>query len=411
MEIITREDQLGRAAALLRAGELVAVPTETVYGLAGNGLDERAVQAIYEVKGRPEQKPLSLMVPDSASMALYCEEAPAQARALAARFWPGPLTLVLRAKARVPAIVRAGGETVGLRCPDHPLTLALLREAGLPFAAPSANPSGAPSPKTAAEVLGYFDGKIAAVVDGGPCGLGRESTLLDMSRRPFRVLRQGALSEEAIADALVEGMTVLGITGPSGCGKTTALREAEALGGLALDCDAIYHGLLESDRALLLELERSFPGVTAEDRLDRQKLGSLVFSDPEKLALLNSIAHRYIAEEVQRRLRDWAMRGGTLAAVDAVELLSSGLGARCTARLGVLASEETRIARITARDGISREKALMRIRAQKPEEYYVNNCDTVLRNDGDPAAFAGQVRRWIKEIQTRHDGSERTAIL
>ena len=143
-KIITTE--LDEAARLLREGELVAVPTETVYGLAGNGLNVQAVEAIYEVKGRPAVKPLSLMVPDAETMDRYCEAVPPQAKALAARFWPGPLTIVLKAKELVPAIVRAGGETVGLRCPDHPMTLELLRRAELPFAAPSANPSGAESP-------------------------------------------------------------------------------------------------------------------------------------------------------------------------------------------------------------------------------------------------------------------------
>jgi L-threonylcarbamoyladenylate synthase len=159
--------ELDEAAALLREGKLVAVPTETVYGLAGNGLDVDAVEQIYEVKGRPAVKPLSLMVSGKESIAVVCSDVPPAANELAERFWPGPLTIVLKAKPLVPEIVRAGGSTVGLRCPDHPATLETLRLAGVPFAAPSANSSGAPSPKTADEVLRYFDGRIAAVIDGG----------------------------------------------------------------------------------------------------------------------------------------------------------------------------------------------------------------------------------------------------
>ena len=159
---------------IMRGGGLIAVPTETVYGLAGNGLDEKAVAEIYEVKGRPEVKPLSLMVHDAASMERYCENVPPQAHTLAKKFWPGPLTIVMKANPCVPEIVRAGGETVGLRCPDHPLTLELLEKSGVPFAAPSANPSGEPSPKNADSVLKYFDGKIDAVLDGGECGIGCE---------------------------------------------------------------------------------------------------------------------------------------------------------------------------------------------------------------------------------------------
>ena len=144
--------EIAQAADAIRAGQLVAVPTETVYGLAGNGLDPAAVAQIYEVKGRPAVKPLSLMVHDASAMAHYCVDVPPAAYTLAEAFWPGPLTIVLRAQDCVPEIVRAGGETVGLRCPDHPATLALIEAAQLPLAAPSANPSGAPSPKPADDV-------------------------------------------------------------------------------------------------------------------------------------------------------------------------------------------------------------------------------------------------------------------
>ena len=195
--------EIAQAADAIRAGQLVAVPTETVYGLAGNGLDPKAVAQIYEVKGRPSVKPLSLMVHDASAMARYCDPVPQAAHTLAEAFWPGPLTIVLRAKACVPEIVRAGGQTVGLRCPDHPATLALIEAAQLPLAAPSANPSGAPSPKTADDVLAYFDGQIAAVIDGGPCGIGRESTLVDLSCTPYRILRAAAVPDDAVWDALV----------------------------------------------------------------------------------------------------------------------------------------------------------------------------------------------------------------
>lgn len=160
---------------------------------------------------------------------------------LAKRFWPGPLTIVLEAKAIVPEIVRAGGDTVALRCPDHPLTLELLQKTQLPLAAPSANPSGEPSPKNAAKVVEYFDGKISAVIDGGECGIGTESTIIDMSKTPYKILREAALPEETIRKALADDLTVLGITGGTGCGKTTALRQLEALGAMIIDCDAVYH--------------------------------------------------------------------------------------------------------------------------------------------------------------------------
>ena len=383
---------------IMRGGGLVAVPTETVYGLAGNGLDEKAVAEIYEVKGRPEVKPLSLMVHDAASMERYCESVPPQAYTLAKRFWPGPLTIVMKAKPCVPEIVRAGGETVGLRCPDHPLTLELLEKSGVPFAAPSANPSGEPSPKNADSVLKYFDGRIDAVLDGGECGIGCESTLIDLSRTPYRILRQGALPADEIADALVDGMKIIGITGGTGCGKTTALNELERRGALLIDCDAVYHRMLETDRPMLDEIEKYFPGAVIDGKLDRKALGAVVFTDEEALRDLNIITHRHINLEIRRILREHAMNGGTLAAIDAIELFSSGLAKRCTATVGVIADRDVRIDRIMRRDGISREYAMMRVNAQRPNEYFIQKCSLVLENNGSQEEFIEKCRKTFEEV-------------
>lgn len=383
---------------IMRGGGLVAVPTETVYGLAGNGLDEKAVAEIYEVKGRPEVKPLSLMVHDAASMERYCENVPPQAYTLAKKFWPGPLTIVMKAKPCVPEIVRAGGETVGLRCPDHPLTLELLEKSGVPFAAPSANPSGEPSPKNADSVLKYFDGKIDAVLDGGECGIGCESTLIDLSRTPYRILRQGALPADEIADAFVDSMKIIGITGGTGCGKTTALNELERRGALLIDCDAVYHRMLETDRPMLDEIEKYFPGAVIDGKLDRKALGAVVFTDEEALRDLNIITHRHINLEIRRILRGHAMNGGTLAAIDAIELFSSGLAKRCTATIGVIADREVRIDRIMRRDGISREYAMMRVNAQRPNEYFIQKCSHVLENNGSQEEFIEKCRKTFEEV-------------
>lgn len=383
---------------IMRGGGLVAVPTETVYGLAGNGLDEKAVAEIYEVKGRPEVKPLSLMVHDAASMERYCENVPPQAYTLAKKFWPGPLTIVMKAKPCVPEIVRAGGETVGLRCPDHPLTLELLEKSGVPFAAPSANPSGEPSPKNADSVLKYFDGKIDAVLDGGECGIGCESTLIDLSRTPYRILRRGALPADEIADAFVDSMKIIGITGGTGCGKTTALNELERRGALLIDCDAVYHRMLETDRPMLDEIEKYFPGAVIDGKLDRKALGAVVFTDEEALRDLNIITHRHINLEIRRILREHAMSGGTLAAIDAIELFSSGLAKRCTATIGVIADREVRIDRIMRRDGISREYAMMRVNAQRPNEYFIQKCSHVLENNGSQEEFIEKCRKTFEEV-------------
>lgn len=394
--IITAD--ISKAADIIRAGGLVAVPTETVYGLAGNGLNDSAVREIYEVKGRPAVKPLSLMVPDGSAMEEYCEGAPRAAHALAEKFWPGPLTIVLRAKDAVPDIVRAGGATVGLRCPDHPLTLELLRQAERPLAAPSANPSGEPSPKTAEEVKKYFDGKIDAIIDGGRCGLGFESTIIDMSAVPYRILRQGALPAEAIDDALVDSMTVIGITGGTGCGKTTALSALRERGALIIDCDSVYHEMLETDAGLISDIASAFPAAVEDGTVDRKKLGRTVFADGEALLKLNAITHKHIERRVMELLRAWARQGGELAAIDAVALVESGIDKRCAAVVGVTADRETRAARITARDGISREYALMRIDAQPDDAYYAGVCDYMLENCGTETEFEKQCEKIFTEV-------------
>lgn len=392
-------ENITEAAELIRQGALVAVPTETVYGLAGSGFNETAVERIYEVKGRPEVKPLSLMVPGPETFEKCCTEVPQAARVLAERFWPGPLTIVMPAREEIPSVVLAGGHTVGLRCPDHPLTLRLLRECALPLAAPSANPSGEPSPKTAQQVLGYFDGKIEAVIDGGECGIGRESTIIDLTRAPYRILRQGALPERDIAAALGEHMRIIGLTGGTGTGKTTALEVLRGMGALCLDCDEVYHELTETSAELREALQRRFGSVYGADgKLDRKKLGAVVFSDAAALSELNAITHGFVDEEIKRRLRDFAMTGGTLAAIDAIALFESGADGLCTETFGVIAPRELREARIMAREGISRDYARLRIDAQQPDEYYIERCTGILENSGTKAEFAAKCTAAFTEV-------------
>ena len=395
--VTIRTKEIAPAAQAIRAGGLCAVPTETVYGLAADGTDARAVEKIYAVKGRAETKPLSLLVSGAQALDTLGVDVPPAAFALAEKFWPGPITVVVRAAPGIPSVVRAGGDTVGLRCPDHPLTLALLREVGVPLAAPSANPSGAPSPKNAGAVLDYFDGKIDCVLDGGESGIGRESTIVDLSRTPYRILRQGALPREEIGAALRERLTVVGLTGGTGCGKTTALEAVKRRGGLVLDCDEIYHDLLERSESLLAELRENYPEAF-EGGFDRKKLGKIVFADEKKLLRLNEITHRHVAEAVEQALTDFAWQGGRFAAVDAIALIESGIAARCTAVVGVAAPEEARIQRLMAREGISREYAQLRINAQKPERWFREHCDRMLVNDGTLAEFEAKCGQCMDEI-------------
>ena len=202
MKTVVLTVNMAPAVYQLQSNGLVAVPTETVYGLSANGLNPEAVEKLYEIKGRPETKPINLLVAGLEAAEPYCPDMPAACRLLADAFWPGPLTMIVKKGPAIPDIVTAGGPTVGIRCPDHPLTLSLLRSCGIPLATPSANISGQPSPKTAEEVLAYFNGKIPYVIDGGPCAVGVESTILDMTVTPPRILRQGGLPRQAIEQVL-----------------------------------------------------------------------------------------------------------------------------------------------------------------------------------------------------------------
>ena len=360
--VYTEENDIPVAAASLRLGGLVAVPTETVYGLCANGLDAEAVAHLYEVKGRPEVKPLSLMVAGPAEIEKYAEHIPPAAFILTARFWPGPLTL------------------------------SLLERARLPLAGPSANPSGAPSPTTAQQVLAYFDGQIEGVIDGGECTLSRESTILDLTQKPFKILREGALAKEEIENALLSGVRLIGVTGGSGSGKTTVTQFLAAQGVLALDCDKIYHELLETNADMLAEIEARFPAVFKNGKLDRKMLGAIVFAVPEALRDLNAITHRYVREDIYRRLREYVWQGGTVAVVDAIALFESGISEDCVFTVGVTAPGDERCARIMARDGIDADYALARIEAQPDDEYYEMRCDYLLRNDGTPEELKAKCR-------------------
>ena len=303
------------------------------------------------------------------------------------------MKLVLEAKKDVvPSIVRAGKDTVGLRCPAHPLTLSLLERARLPLAGPSANPSGAPSPTTAQQVLAYFDGQIEGVIDGGECTLSRESTILDLTQKPFKILREGALAKEEIENALLSGVRLIGVTGGSGSGKTTVTQFLAAQGVLALDCDKIYHELLETNADMLAEIEARFPAVFKNGKLDRKMLGAIVFAVPEALRDLNAITHRYVREDIYRRLREYVWQGGTVAVVDAIALFESGISEDCVFTVGVTAPDDERCARIMARDGIDADYALARIEAQPDDEYYEMRCDYLLRNDGTPEELKAKCR-------------------
>lgn len=196
------EKDLPQAAEIIRRGGLVGIPTETVYGLGANGLDPKAVSRIFEAKGRPQDNPLILHITDVSWLERYCKEIPLTAYKLAEAYWPGPMTMILPRKDMVPDAVTAGLDTVGMRCPSHILCHELIRLADVPIAAPSGNTSGRPSPTTADHMREDMDGKIDAIVDGGPCSVGVESTIIDLTCTPPRLLRPGGISLEQLRAVL-----------------------------------------------------------------------------------------------------------------------------------------------------------------------------------------------------------------
>lgn len=220
-------NEIETAAAIIKSGGLVGIPTETVYGLGANGLNPLAVRSIFQAKGRPQDNPLILHIPDASWLETYCEDIPESAWRLARRFWPGPLTMILRCKERspeelealkngpvcslthfgsriIPDVVTAGLDTVGMRCPAHSMCRDIIAAAGVPVAAPSGNTSGRPSPTTAQHMLDDMDGKIDAILDGGDCQVGVESTIVDLTCRPPRLLRPGGVPLEQLRDVLEE---------------------------------------------------------------------------------------------------------------------------------------------------------------------------------------------------------------
>ena len=517
------EDKIGAAAKILQDGGLVGIPTETVYGLGANALDGTAVKRIFEAKGRPQDNPLIIHVTGAQWLPRYCADVPPLAYVLARKFWPGPLTMILKRRPIIPDETTAGLDTVAVRCPNHPVTLAIIREAGIPIAAPSANLSGRPSCTTAQDVLEDMDGRISGVVDGGPCAVGVESTILDLTCDPPRLLRPGGLPledlerligkidvDKAVNGALAEGekpkapgmkyrhyapkapvtvvtgpaeastrtiqemvqpgdgvicfdefaeafpqqqveclgpskdkriqaqrvfdalrafdskdvqqiyaqcpdsqglglavsnrlkkaagfktiaagqkKVVLGITGGTGSGKTSALEAIRDLGGVVIDCDAVYHEMLDKDADLRHAIEVKFHGVFNSDgTLNRKKLGELVFENKERMAQLNEVIYQFLVPEIQKRARE-----GYLTAIDAINLIESGVGELCDRTIAITAPAELRVRRIMARDGIDERYARMRMSAQKSDEFYRSKCDYELSNTAEtPEAFRETAR-------------------
>lgn len=201
-------DVMDRAGKLIAEGELVAFPTETVYGLGGDALDPDASRKIYAAKGRPSDNPLIVHIAEFDDMKRVAREVPEQARKLADAFWPGPLTMIVWKSDAVPEATTGGMQTVAVRMPNHPVALELIRRSGCLIAAPSANTSGRPSPTEAQHVAEDLSGKIAMILDGGPVGIGIESTIIDLTEEKPMILRPGYITPEMLSEVLQEEVVI-----------------------------------------------------------------------------------------------------------------------------------------------------------------------------------------------------------
>ena len=529
----SKENDIKTAAEIILRGGIVAFPTETVYGLGGDATKPDSAKKIYAAKGRPSDNPLIIHLSKAEEAEKYAYTNDIYYK-LTNAFCPGPLTVILPKKDIIPYEVTGGLDTVAVRIPSHPVARDFIEACGVAIAAPSANRSGSPSPTSAKHVKDDLDGKIDAVIDGGRCEIGLESTIVKLKDGVAVILRPGAITEEMLSEivpvrrdgslyikpdenvrpeapgmkyrhyapdvpvTLLKGphndvveymknrlekdestgiiclqsdekylrgknvkympddakgqanslfallreykgtdakriysvtpsrtglglavcnrltkaagfdieyvgitIPVLGLTGQSGAGKSTVAAMFKERGAYVCDCDGIYHGMLYKNSPVTAELQKHFPFAVKDGLLDRPALAEAVFSDKEKLSLLNSITHKVILDEVRKQLYKAQEQGYKFTVVDASQLFESGYDAECTAVIGVCADEETRIERITARDNISRQKALSRILGQHNEDFFRVYCDTIIENNGDEnqlcAAVADITDKYIKE--------------
>jgi len=194
-------------------------------------------------------------------------------------------------------------------------------------------------------------------------------------------------------------MLIIGITGGSGAGKTSAVMALETLGAKAIDCDILYHEMLQTDKNLTDEITGNFEKILTNGKMDRKKLGAIVFNNSDALLKLNKITHKFITMELERRISSFKSEGVDIIAIDAIALIESGLSDTCNVVVGIIAPVDRRVSRIIKRDGLTREQALTRINAQKPESFFRGNCDFIVENAFDtPTAFEDYCKNYFKHI-------------
>lgn len=494
-----------QAGEIIRNGGLVAFPTETVWGLGANAFDENAVKNIYKAKGRPSDNPLIVHIAEKEDIEKLVKSVTPKAKALIEKFFPGALTIILKKSESVNNTVSGGLDTVAVRMPSNEVAHNLIKSAGVPIAAPSANTSGKPSPTKAKYVIDDMMGKIDAIIDSGDCEYGVESTVITLATDTPMLLRPGAVTKEMIEQVIGEieiapavlhqmsdsdtayspgmkykhyapnakviivdakksvyedfvnnksgafalcfdddnvsvpkvcygkenddlsqarelfdalrrldemgaktvyaripnktgvGMAVynrliraaaftvidlnmpftFGLTGQSGAGKSYVCELLAKKGFNIIDCDKVVKNIYDTDKELVQKIAAEFDGVVTNSTVDKKRLADIVFSDKSKLKKLNSIVHPAVISQCETLAKPPCV-------LDAPQLFEAGGQHKCFKTICVIADYDTRLKRIMSRDNISESEAQKRINAQFDENFFISNCDYVLKNgDGD----------------------------